>query len=122
MDQKNHQADDRRDHERELNAFHASERNLAPVSLCVQIGNQQMGLELLKIKSPPMKAGWVSAVADGRKLPASAVCNSSFELLLYRMERVGGISTSSEGLSAINRTDVPCLQFTVKGRGFESRA
>jgi len=31
------------------------------------------------------------------------------------MERVGGISTSNEGLSAINRTDVPCLQFTVKG-------
>jgi len=75
-----------------------------------------------EMKRPADQGGPGSAWADLRKLPTSAVCNSSFELLLYKMERVGGISTSNEGLSAVNRTDVPYLQFKVKGRGFASRA
>jgi hypothetical protein len=38
-----------------------------------------------------------------KKNPASAVCNSSFELNSKQMEPAGLFQTSSEGLSSVNR-------------------
>jgi hypothetical protein len=80
--------------------------------------------DYIKTKSPPgggLRVGGRNSEPPERA-PTSAVFNSSFELLWLIWNEPDGFRLPIKACRPPPEPDVPCLQFTVKGRGLESRA